>query len=173
MRGCGCEPPDARSRYCFIETDIVDLVFGLFWLLGYQFSPRLADFGEARFWRMNPKADYGPLNGLARQRINIAQIARNWDDLLRAAGSLKMGNVSASELIRGLQGGGRPSTLGRAIGDDHAAPPRHEGADPLQRRVKSVRLSEDRGSPSTTLGLWSGEAGWPPPPSWPLEALSF
>ena len=23
-----------------------DLVFGLFWLLGYQFSPRLADFGE-------------------------------------------------------------------------------------------------------------------------------
>jgi len=67
-----------------------DLVFGLFWLLGYQFSPRLADFGEARFWRMNPKADYGPLNGLARQRINIARIARDWDDLLRVAGSLKM-----------------------------------------------------------------------------------
>jgi TnpA family transposase len=94
-----------------------DLVFGLFWLLGYQFSPRLADFGEARFWRMNPKADYGPLNGLARQRIKIARIARNWDDLLRVAGSLKMGNVRASELIRGLQGGGRPSTLGRAIGE--------------------------------------------------------
>jgi TnpA family transposase len=53
-----------------------DLLFGLFWLLGYQFSPRLADFGEARSWRMNPKADYGPLNGLARQRINIPRIAR-------------------------------------------------------------------------------------------------
>ncbi len=94
-----------------------DLVFGLFWLLGYQFSPRLADFGEARFWRMDPKADYGALNGLARQRINIPRITRNWDDLLRVAGSLKMGTVSASELIRGLQGGGRPSTLGRAIGE--------------------------------------------------------
>ena len=94
-----------------------DLVFGLFWLLGYQFSPRLADFGESRFWRMDPKADYGALNGLARQRINIPRIARNWDDLLRVAGSLKMGAVSASELIRGLQGGGRPSTLGRAIGE--------------------------------------------------------
>jgi TnpA family transposase len=94
-----------------------DLVFGLFWLLGYQFSPRLADFGEARFWRMDPKADYGALNGLARQRINIARIERNWDDLLRVAGSLKMGTVSASELVRGLQGGGRPSTLGRAIGE--------------------------------------------------------
>jgi TnpA family transposase len=94
-----------------------DLVFGLFWLLGYQFSPRLADFGEARFWRMDPKADYGALNGLARQGINILRIERNWADLLRAAGSLKMGAVSASELTRGLQGGGRPSTLGQAIGE--------------------------------------------------------
>lgn len=94
-----------------------DLVFGLFWLLGYQFSPRLADFGDARFWRIDPKANYGALNGVARQRINVPRIDRNWDDLLRVAGSLKMGAVSASELIRGLQGGGRPSTLGRAIGE--------------------------------------------------------
>jgi TnpA family transposase len=94
-----------------------DLVFGLFWLLGYQFSPRLADFGESRFWRIDAKADYGALDGLARQRINIPRIERNWDDLLRVAGSLKMGTVSASELIRGLQGRGRPSTLGRAIGE--------------------------------------------------------
>jgi hypothetical protein len=26
-----------------------DVIFGLFFLLGYQFSPRLADAGEARF----------------------------------------------------------------------------------------------------------------------------
>jgi TnpA family transposase len=31
---------------------VSDVVFGLFWLLGYQFSPRLADIGESRFWRM-------------------------------------------------------------------------------------------------------------------------
>jgi hypothetical protein len=63
------------------------------------------------------KADYSALNGLARQRINIARIARDWDDLLRVAGSLKMGTVGATELVRGLQGGGHPSTLGRAIGE--------------------------------------------------------
>ena len=34
------------------------------------------------------------------------------------AGSLKMGAVGVPELIRGLQGGGRPSTLGRAIPDE-------------------------------------------------------
>lgn len=30
-----------------------DVVFGLFWLLGYQFSPRLADIGGTRFWRID------------------------------------------------------------------------------------------------------------------------
>src|SRR5207249_12086492 len=46
------------------------LVFGLFWLLGYQFSPRLADLGEARSWRIDAAADYGALDHLARQRVN-------------------------------------------------------------------------------------------------------
>ena len=71
----------------------------MFWLLGYQFSPRLADIGEARFWRLDPAADYGVLNGIARHRVNAALIARSWDDLLRVAGSLQSGRVSASELL--------------------------------------------------------------------------
>jgi TnpA family transposase len=89
-----------------------DIVFGLFWLLGFQFSSRLAELGEARFWRIDPKANYGVLNGLARHRVKPALIVQHWDDLLRVAGSLKMGTVRASELIRGLQRGGRASTLG-------------------------------------------------------------
>ncbi len=94
-----------------------DIVFGLFWLLGFQFSPRLADIGESRFWRINPTTHYGGLNGLARQRINPDLIRQNWDDMLRVAGSLKMGKVSASELIRMLQRGTKRSTLARAIGE--------------------------------------------------------
>ncbi len=47
-----------------------DCIFGLFWLLGYQFSPRLADVGGARFWRIDRSADYGRLNALARHRID-------------------------------------------------------------------------------------------------------
>ena len=56
-----------------------DLVFGLFWLLGYQFSPRLADVGETNFWRLDPAADYGALNTIARSRINTRLIIRNWE----------------------------------------------------------------------------------------------
>lgn len=94
-----------------------DLVFGLFWLLGYQFSPRLADVGEARFWRLDPSADYGALNELARHRLNVGLIIRNWDDMLRVAGSLKLGKVSASELMGSLLRSHRPSTLARAIAE--------------------------------------------------------
>jgi TnpA family transposase len=94
-----------------------DIVFGLFFLLGYQFSPRLADIGESRFWRISPEADYGRLNGLARQRVKTKLIVENWDDMLRVAGSLKMGTVSASEIIRSLQRGAKRPLLGRAIGE--------------------------------------------------------
>jgi TnpA family transposase len=94
---------------------VSDVVFGLFWLLGYQFSPRLADLGEASFWRMDAHADYGVLNTIARSRVNTKLIARNWDDLLRVAGSLHQGTVSASELLRSILRSRRPSTLARAL----------------------------------------------------------
>ena len=94
-----------------------DLIFGLFWLLGYQFSPRLADIGEARFWRMDRQADYSALNSVARQTVNTKLIATHWDDLLRIAGSLKLKTVRASIFIRGLQAAQRTSTLARALAE--------------------------------------------------------
>jgi TnpA family transposase len=47
-----------------------DVIFGLFWLVGYRFSPRIADIGGAQYWRIDATADYGCLNGVARHRIN-------------------------------------------------------------------------------------------------------
>ncbi|WP_139520153.1 Tn3 family transposase, partial [Escherichia coli] len=51
-----------------------ELVFGLFWLLGYQFSPRLADAGASVFWRMDHDADYGVLNDIARGQSDPRKI---------------------------------------------------------------------------------------------------
>jgi TnpA family transposase len=64
---------------------------------------------------MDKDADYGLLNGLARSRINSATIIDNWDDLLRVAGSLKLGTVTASEFVRTLQAPQRTSTLAGAL----------------------------------------------------------
>jgi TnpA family transposase len=57
------------------------------------------------------------LNDLARHKTNNALIADNWDDMLRATGSLQMSTVKPSELIKSLHRAGRTSTLGRAIGE--------------------------------------------------------
>ena len=92
-----------------------DVIFGIFWLLGYQFSPRIADIGGARFWRIDPKADYGALNSLAAHKVRMALVARHWDDLLRLAGSLKLGLVQAAGLMRTLQTNDRPTRLARAL----------------------------------------------------------
>jgi TnpA family transposase len=92
-----------------------DVIFGIFWLLGYQFSPRIADIGGARFWRIDAKADYGALNNLASHKVRMALIAQHWDDLLRLAGSLKLGLVQAAGLMRTLQTNDRPTRLARAL----------------------------------------------------------
>lgn len=92
-----------------------DMVFGLFWLLGYQFSPRLADAGESVFWRVDKTANYGILDELARGCVNTHKIEQHWDDMMRIAGSLKLGTVQASELIRSLLKSDRPSSLAQAI----------------------------------------------------------
>ena len=59
---------------------------------------------------------YGVLNTLARSRVNTDLITRNWEDILRVAGSLQQGTVSASELMRTILRSKQPSTLARAIG---------------------------------------------------------
>jgi TnpA family transposase len=94
-----------------------DVVFGLFRLLGYHFSPRLADVGGTRFWRSSPDADYGQLNGLAKQSVKLELITEHWDDLLRLAGSLKLGRIPATGIMRTLQTGDRPTRLAQALAE--------------------------------------------------------
>ena len=94
-----------------------DVVFGLFRLLGYRFSPRIADVGGTRYWRIDSTADYGALNGIARHRINSRLITAHWDDMLRLAGSLKLGVVQATSIMRTLQISDRPTKLAQAVAE--------------------------------------------------------
>ncbi len=94
-----------------------DAVFGLFWLLGYQFSPRLADLGDARLWRIDRKADCGPFNSLGKGTINPGLIRDNWSDAIRLAGSLKLGHLKATGIMRTIQVRDKPTTLARALAE--------------------------------------------------------
>jgi TnpA family transposase len=111
---------ETKLRPTELMTDTAsytDVVFGLFHMLGFRFSPRLADMGDRCFWRIDMSADYGTLNGIASHRIDTNLITRNWDDMLRVVGSLRLGVVEPLELMRILQNDGHPSTLARAIGE--------------------------------------------------------
>jgi TnpA family transposase len=55
----------------------------LFRLLGYRFSPRLADIGGTRFWRIDPNADYGKLNVISQHRLRPQRISPHWAAILR------------------------------------------------------------------------------------------
>jgi TnpA family transposase len=94
-----------------------DVVFGLFRLLGYRFSPRLADIGGTRFWRVDSKADYGKLNAISQHRLSLQRITPHWDDMLRLAGSLQLGRVPATGIMRTLQVGDHPTRLAQAIAE--------------------------------------------------------
>lgn len=43
-----------------------DIVFGLLHLLGRKHRPQLANLPDQRLWRVDPTADYGPLDKAAR-----------------------------------------------------------------------------------------------------------
>ena len=92
-----------------------DVIFALFWLMGYQFSPRLADIGSSRFWRIDAAVDYGVLNDIATHKVSLKAVNKNWDDVLRLGISLKLGYINATELIRSLFKNGRPSSLAKVL----------------------------------------------------------
>lgn len=94
-----------------------DVVFGLFRLLGYRFSPRLADISGTRFWRIDPHADYAEFNEISRQKVNTKKIAHHWDDFLRLAGSLRLGLVPATGIMRILHTGEQPTRLAQALAE--------------------------------------------------------
>lgn len=139
------------------------MVFGLFRLLGYHFCPRLADVGGTRFWRTCPEADYGKLNGLARQSVKLDLIAEHWDDLLRLAGSLKLGRVPATGIMRTLQTGDRPTRLAQALAEfGRIEKTLHTLTyidDESKRRATLTQLNRGEGRHSLARAVFHGKRG--------------
>lgn len=59
---------------------------------------------------MDKSANYGALDALTRGCADLSKAENQWDEMMRTAGSLKLGTIHASELIRSL-----PSGLAQAI----------------------------------------------------------
>ncbi|MEO7195630.1 MAG: Tn3 family transposase [Pseudonocardiaceae bacterium] len=98
-----------------------DAVFGLFKMLGYRFAPRFRDLPDQRFWRVDlpdgQSGNYGPLEPIARNRVNLNKIENQWPDMLRVAGSLVTNQVRAYDLLRMFGRAGHPTPLGQAFAE--------------------------------------------------------
>ncbi|MFI6458633.1 transposase [Streptosporangium amethystogenes] len=98
-----------------------DMVFGIFKILGYSFSPRFAGLADQRFWRAQMPGtaggDYGQLEAIARHKVNLTKIGTWWPDMLRVAGSLVTGQVRAYDLLKMFGREGRPTPLGQAFAE--------------------------------------------------------
>jgi len=87
-----------------------DIVFGLFDLLGLKFSPRLSDIKDQKLSKIKGyDIKYPTLKFTGT--VNPEYFARQWDDLLRIAGSMKIGHVTASLFIGKLQAFPRQNNL--------------------------------------------------------------
>ncbi len=110
--------PDGGARPEVLITDegsYSDIVFGILSLLGFDYRPALADLPDQKLWRITRTADYGPLDSAARGRIELDKIRRHWPDICRVIASIHTREISAYDVIRILQHGGRPTALGEAV----------------------------------------------------------
>lgn len=140
-----------------------DVVFGLFRLLGYRFSPRLADVGGTRLWRLDMQADYGLLNHISTHQLRLQRITPHWDDMLRLAGSLKLGRVQAAGIMRTLQIGDRPTRLAQAIAElgrlDKTLHTLRYLDDEAQRRRTLVQLNRGESRHSVARAVFHARRG--------------
>ena len=69
-----------------------DLVFGLFDLLGMQFSPRLRDLGDRQLYKLTTDATIYPrLDARLTGCLDLTRRLARWDDLARVAGLPNVG----------------------------------------------------------------------------------
>lgn len=140
-----------------------DVVFGLFRLLGYRFSPRLADIGGTRVWRVDAQADYGKFNAVARQRVRLDRVTPHWEDILRLIGSLKLGLVPAMGIMRTLQIDERATPLAQAIAEigriDKTIHSLNYIDDESRRRSTLLQLNLTEGRHSLARDVFLGKRG--------------
>ena len=156
------------------ETDVVivehatdthgytDLIFGLFDLLGLQYSPRLRDIGDQKLCRIRGRELAYP--GLHfTGHVQPGYIEARLDDLLRVAGSFKLGYVTASLFISKLQAYPRQHNLtyvvqqyGRLIKTNFIL--RYLLSQPLRRKIHT-QLNKGERLHALRVFLWFGGDG--------------
>jgi TnpA family transposase len=123
------DAPYVLDELCDNETELAivehttdthgytEILFALFDLLGFRFTPRLRDLSRQRLYTAGSidMQRYPRLQPHVRRWINRRRILEWWDEFLRVAGSLKLGWVTASLFVQKLHTYPRKNALARAL----------------------------------------------------------
>lgn len=98
------------------DTDgYTDQLFGLCYILGFSFCPRIKDLPSRKLFKLDRDQDYGSLEPLFSGVIDLKLLREQWDELTKLAASLKMGISSARVLMLKLVGQSPASRLAKAL----------------------------------------------------------
>jgi TnpA family transposase len=92
-----------------------DQVFGATHLLGYRFAPRIRNMKKTKVFTMRKPSRYPNLAPIIGGKVNLKDIASNWDEVLRLMASIKTGTVTASLILKKLANYPRQNGLAKAL----------------------------------------------------------
>ena len=92
-----------------------DQVFGACHGLGFVFAPRIRDLKDKKLYVMGKPSGYPELRSLIGGKVNVKDISSNWDEVLRPLSSIRLGTVTASEILGKLANYPRQNGLAKAL----------------------------------------------------------
>jgi TnpA family transposase len=146
-----------RPREHYTDTHgFTEQLFGLCFLLGYSFMPRLRDLADQQLYKVDRSLPWGQLQSIFHSGADLDLIPEQWDPLVRVAASLRNRVVPAHVVLQRLSSAS-PSdrvakaltTLGRVVKTIFILRYLHQ--EELRRRVQ---LQLNRGEARHELAHW-------------------
>jgi TnpA family transposase len=105
-----------RPKEHYTDTHgFTEQLFGLCYLLGFQFMPRIKDLKDQQLYKVSRMTSYGPLDPVFRATVDLALIAEQWDQLMRIAASLRHRTAPADVVLKRLASGVPSDRLAKAL----------------------------------------------------------
>ena len=90
-------------------------LFGLCYLLGFSFMPRIKDLHKQQLYKIDRTKNYGVLEPLFRGTVDMDIVREQWDQLVRVAASIMNRTAPPSVIMRRLASSSPSDRLAKAL----------------------------------------------------------
>jgi len=105
-----------RPREHYTDTHgSTEQLFGLCYLLGFSFMPRLKDLADQQLYKLDRARSYGSIDGIFRSSIDVTLLREQWDPMVRVAASLRARTAPAHVVLDRLAASSPSDRLAKAL----------------------------------------------------------